>query len=186
MQKCFLRRSGKDARIFIGYFGNRVPELVHYPTIQFDTSLHIETEFGHIIDEQADRIPEEIIDMLRFNPELRNCAVDLGKEGLVRHGRNFLRRLLTGCIMDARSRLANRRDEAVLFWNKRTDKMCWLVPLRLGLTENVNLTLIVEPSMLNDKPVYRAHTILPLREALKCARLLGPVRSEWLRDAWKN
>lgn len=64
--------------------------------------------------------------------------------------------------------------------------MCWLIPLRLGLTEKVNLTLIAEPTILNEVPVYRAHTILPLKEAFKCARLLGHVKAEWLKDAWKD
>lgn len=186
IQKCFMRRSCKVARDFIRHFGNRTPQMVEYPVLQFDPNLNFETEYGHIIDEHVDRIPEEIIEMLRHNPDLQNCSDDLSKEEIVRRGRNFLRRLLTGCIDDTRSRLGNRRDEAVLFWNKRADKMCWLIPLRFGVTERVNLTLIVEPTILNGDSVYRAHTILPLREAFKCARLLGPVRAEWLRDSWKD
>ncbi len=185
-QTYFIRRSGPEARDLIRIFGNRIPEMVDFPSLQFDRNLHIETEYGHIIDDHVDRIPEEIIDMLRHNPDLAGNHENLSKQEIVRFGRNFLRRLLTGCIMDARARLGNRRDEAVLFWNRRTDKMCWLIPLRLGLTEKVNLTLVLEPSVLNESPVYRAHTILPLKDAFKCARLLGPVRAEWLRDAWKD
>lgn len=182
----FTRRSCKDARELIRLLDNRLPKLVEFPVLQFDTNLHIEPEYGHIIDEHADRIPEETIDMIRNSIDSKGNSENLSKQEIVRLGRNFLRRLLDGCIMDARKRLSNRRDEAVLFWNKRTDKMCWLIPLRLGITERVNLTLVVEPSVLNGESTYWAHTILPLKEAFKCARLLGPVRAKWLRDAWRD
>lgn len=185
-QMYLTRRSCKDARDFIRLFGNRMPQIVDYPISQFDFNINIETEYGHIIDEHADRIPAETIDMIRHSLDLRRDGENLGKQEIVRLGRNFLRRLLDGCIMDTRKRLGNRIDEAVLFWNKRTDKMCWLIPLRFGITERVNLTLVVEPSVLNGEPTYRAHTILPLKESFKCARLLGPVRVEWLRDAWRD
>lgn len=186
VQIYFMRRSGRDVRDMIRLFGNRVPQLVEYPILQFTPQLTIVPEFGHIIDEHADRIPEEIMEMLRLNPDIMESDRELTKEAIVRHGRNFLRRLITGAIMDARDRLIHRQDEAVLFWNKRTNKMCWLIPLRLGLTEKVNLTLILDESTLNGVHVYRAFTILPLREAFKCARLLGPVRAEWLREAWRE
>lgn len=182
----FTRRSCKDARELIRLFENRLSKLVEFPVQQFDTNLHIEPEYGHIIDEYADRIPEETIDMIRNSLDSKGNSENLSKQEIVRLGRNFLRRLLDGCIMDVRKRLGNRRDEVVLFWNKRIDKMCWLIPLRLGITEKVNLTLVVEPSMLNSEPTYRAHTILPLIKAFKCARLLGPIRAEWLRDAWRD
>lgn len=184
--KCFLRRSGKEAREIIRLFGNKKPELVEFQLSQFNSELPIEIEFGHILDERADRIPEEIIDMIRHNQSLPSEYKTADKSALVRKYRNFLRRLLTGCIEDARKRLANRSDEPVEFWYKTNDKMCWLIPLRLGITEDVNLALVLEPSSLNDTPVYRAHTILNLKEAFKCARLLGPVRAEWLCDAWKD
>ena len=184
--KCFLRRSGKEAREIIRLFGNKKPELVEFQLSQFNSELPIEIEFGHILDERADRIPEEIIDMIRHNQSLPSEYKTADKSALVRKYRNFLRRLLTGCIEDARKRLANRSDEPVEFWYKTNDKMCWLIPLRLGITEDVNLALVLEPSSLNDTPVYRAHTMLNLKEAFKCARLLGPVRAEWLCDAWKD
>lgn len=181
----FLRRSGRDSRDMIRLFGNQTPEMVHFEVPQFNVSLQIEPEFGHIFDERLDRIPDEIIDMLRRSPSLPTQFRDCGREVIARYCRNFLRRLLTGCIEDTRERLSNRQDEAVPFWFKRTNKMCWLIPLRLGVTEDVNLTLVLEESTLNGAPVYRAHTILALKEAFKCARLLGPVRAEWLRDAWE-
>lgn len=184
--KLFLRRSGREAREMIRLFGNKKPELVEFQLSQYNPELPIETEFGHILDERADRIPEEIIDMIRNSPSLPSDLKTTDKATLVRNCRNFLRRLLAGCIEDARKRLANRNDEPVEFWYKTTDKMCWLIPLRLGITEDVNLALVLEPSILNDTSIYRAHTILNLKEAFKCARLLGPVRSEWLRDAWKD
>lgn len=186
VQVYFIRRSGKDARDFIRLFGKRVPILVEFPILQFETNLHIEPEYGHIIDEHVDRIPEETIEMIRHSIGLQDNVEERSTQEIVRLGRNFLRRLLDGCITDTRKRLANRSDEAVLFWNRTTNKMCWLIPLRLGITEKVNLTLVVEPSVLNGEPTYRAHTILPLREAFKCARLLGPVKAEWLKDVWKD
>lgn len=184
--KLFLRKSVREAREMRRLFENKVPELVEFQLSQFNPELPIETEFGHILDERADRIPEEIIDMIRHNQSLPSEYKTADKSALVRKCRNFLRRLLTGCIEDARKRLANRSDEPVEFWYKTNDKMCWLIPLRLGITEDVNLALVLEPSSLNDTPVYRAHTILNLKEAFKCARLLGPVRAEWLCDAWKD
>lgn len=183
--KLFLRKGVREARKMRRLFGNRVPELIEFQIIQFDSELPIETEFGHILDERADRIPAEIIDMIRNSPSLPSDFRAADRTAIVRKYRNFLRRLLAGCIEDARKRLANRSDEPVEFWYRTTNKMCWLIPLRFGITEDVNLALVLEPSSLNDTPVYRAHTILNLKEAFKCARLLGPVRAEWLRDAWK-
>ena len=184
--RSFIRRSAPEGREAIRLIGNRTPQMVEFPVIQFDTKLNIEPEYGHIFDEHVDRMPEEIMDMLRHNPDVKGKGDNLSNQAIVRIGRNFLRRLLDGCIKDTQSRLSNRRDEAVQFWNRRTDKMCWLLPLRFGFTERVNLALVVEPSTLNESPVYRAHTILSLKEAFKCARLLGPVRAEWLKDAWKD
>lgn len=184
--KLFLRKSVREAREMRRLFENKVPELVEFPIIQFNSELLIETEFGHILDERADRIPAEIIDMIRNSPSIPSDFTTADRTAIVRKYRNFLRRLLAGCIEDARKRLANRNDEPVEFWYKTTDKMCWLIPLRLGITEDVNLALVLEPSILNDTPIYRAHTILNLKEAFKCARLLSPVRAEWLRDAWKD
>lgn len=94
VQKYFIRRSGSDARDFIRFFGNKIPEMVDFPVLQFDRRLHIETEYGHITDDHADRIPEEIIDMLRHNPDLPGNNDNLCKQEIVRFGRNFLRRLL--------------------------------------------------------------------------------------------
>ena len=125
--------------------------------------------------------------MLRHSSGLSEEYQNADKEDIVRASRNFLRRLLIGCIQDTQTRLENRQDEAVQFWFRRDDRMCWLIPLRLGVTEEVNLALVLEPSQLNGVPVYRAHTVLALKEAFKCARLLGPVRAEeearyvWLR-----
>lgn len=184
--KLFLRKSVREARKVRRLFENKVPELVEFPIIQFNSELPIETEFGHILDERADRIPAEIIAMIRNNPSLPSDFTTADRTDIVRKYRNFLRRLLTGCIEDARKRLANRSDEPVEFWYKTTNKMCWLIPLSFGITEDVNLALVLEPSHLNDTTIYRAHTILALKEAFKCARLLGPVRAEWLRDAWKD
>lgn len=184
--KFFMRRSCKEAREAILRFGNRVPELVQFPSMQFDSALRIEPEFGHIFDERTARIPDEIIEMLRHSSGLSEEYQVADKEDIVRASRNFLRRLLIGCIQDTQTRLENRQDEAVQFWFRRDDKMCWLIPLRLGVTEEVNLALVLEPSQLNGVPVYRAHTVLALKEAFKCARLLGPVRAEWLRDVWRE
>lgn len=66
----FLHRNGKEARVMIRLFGNKKPELVEFQLSQFNPELPIETEFGHILDERADRIPEEIIDMIRHNQSL--------------------------------------------------------------------------------------------------------------------
>lgn len=185
-KRSFIRRSAPEGREALRLLGNRTPQMVEFPVIQFDTKLNIEPEYGHIFDERVDRMPEEIMDMLRHHPDVKGKGDNLSNQDIVRIGRNFLRKLLDGCIKDAQSRLSNRRDEAVQFWNRCTDKMCWFLPLRFGYTERVNLALVVELSTLNESLVYRAHTILSLKEAFKCARLLGPVKAEWLKDAWKD
>ncbi|MBD5163679.1 MAG: DUF3825 domain-containing protein [Bacteroidales bacterium] len=172
----FLTRDEKDTRKFIKIFGNRFPEPITFEKPIFNTELPIGPEFGHYFDERADRIPDDVIAML--NPG--NSDVD--KTEIVSRNRNFLRRLFIGSIEDTRERLSKRLDEAVLFWDRRRDNMCWLIPLRLGLSEKPNLALVLEETTLNEVPLYRAHTILALREAFKSARLLGPVRADWLKD----
>lgn len=178
------RRSTSGSRGLIRLFGDMVPELISFPRTEFNMEWNIETEFGHILDERGERIPDDIIDLLRNYSTAINPRI-LSKNEVIEERKNFLRILLLGCIEDTRHRLRNRTEEAVQFWDRRRDKMCWLIPLRMGIDDRVNLALVLEPSELNNTPVYRAHTILGLKDAFKCARLLGPVRADWLKEAWK-
>lgn len=180
-----LRRSSSAGREYRLLFDNRVPEIVTFQTPEFHADWDVEPEFGHIFDDRSERLPGEIIEMLRSFSLPDGDFAGRSNEGIVIIYRNFLRRLLMGCIDDTRRRIQNRLEEAVPFWFKRNNKMCWLLPLRMGIAEDVNLVAVLEPTTLNGKDTYIAPTVLGLKEAYKCARVLGPVRAGWLSEAWR-
>lgn len=64
--------------------------------------------------------------------------------------------------------------------------MGWMIPLRLGITEKVDLALVLEPSTLNNIVVYSRRTILSLKEAFKSASVVEQVPALWLKDAWRE
>lgn len=181
----FIRRSGRDGRHFLNIFNNNVPEKITFPRIEFNPDLSIEPEFGHIFGDRFNRIPVVVKKMIcaarniSFNDD--NIPSD---ETILRENHNYLYRLLFGCLEETRLRIRNATDEAVPFWNKKNNSMSWLFPLRMGVSDEVNLVAILEPTTLNGKDIYRAHTVIGLKEAYTNARLLGPVTAEWLRDAW--
>lgn len=182
----FVRQSGNDGRELRKLFNNRVPEQLIFPIIKFQHEWDIEPEFGHIFGDRIYRIPNEVKRMIAAARGTSSDYVQSADSEILYEHHNYLRRLLMGCLYDTRDRIRNSTDEAVLFWNKRTNSMSWLFPLRMGVSEEVNLVAILEPTTLNGKDIYRAHTILGLKEAFNNARLLGPVRAEWLKDAWRQ
>lgn len=176
----FILRSSHDGKGFMRTFGNQTPQMVCYETSTFDPNLHIEPEFGHILDERYHRFPQDLLQFLRQSSLIAGDSEALTDAEVIGRCKNFLRLLLMGSIQDTISNLKNHIDEAVPFWNKKTDKICWLIPLRLGVDYEPDLALVLEPSIINGEDAYHAHTVLTLKDAYKCARLLGCVKAEWL------
>ena len=152
----------------------------------FNPDLGIVAEHGHIIKERYYRIPNNVFDMLRNSPELPEELKEKDNEVLAIKCYNYLRRHLTGCIADTKERLINESDEAVRYWHKASNKMCWLIPLRFGIGEQVDLALVLDHQIINGKEIYQGCTILPVKEAFKAARVVGKVMADWLKDSWRE
>ena len=124
--------------------------------------------------------------MIRNNPELPVEQKYASNEQLAEKYYNYFSQLLLGSIASTLKRIKNGTDKPVRYWHKTTNKMCWLIPLRMGITEKVDIALVLEPSILNNVDVYIGRTILPLKEAFKSARVVEQVTAEWLKEAWRE
>lgn len=180
----FVPQSEPECRALRRIFNNQVPEKITFPRMEFNPDLSIELEFGHIIGERNNRIPIVVKKMILATGDVSvndSTSVDTA---IPVDNHNFVCRLLLGSLEDTRLRIRNNTEEAIPFWNKRNEKMSWLFPLRMDTSDEVNLVAILEPTTLNGKDIYRAHTVLRLKESYINARILGPVTAEWLKDAW--
>lgn len=180
----FFRRSGPDGRSYRRMFNNQEPEPLIFPRMEFNPDLNIELEFDHIAVDRFNRIPNVVKKMMCAALEIPYHDNMDEDAAISAENNSFLYRLLLGCLEETRLRIRNNTEEAVPFWNKRYAQMSWLFPLRMDVTNEVNLVAILEPTTLNGREIYRAHTVLGLKEAYINARILGPVTAEWLKDAW--
>lgn len=171
-------RDSLAGRSIVNRIGHVEPAPPSYGREQFDTSLRVCAEAGHILVDNNDRIPSGLIGMVRHaNGEPEDVA-DLV---IVSRYKGFFRRILDGAITEATKRIGNGLITPVPFWYPRYDKTCWLIPLRMGFGDDENVALVLELiKSANGEQFYKAPTILPLKEAFIDARLLGEVNCGWL------
>ncbi len=87
-----------------------------------------------------------------------------------------------GAVELVATKLRNGTVEAAPFWFMTTDRMCWLVPLELGIDGKASIALVLDLAELNGQKVYRAYTVLGLEDAYRSARLVDRVTAKWLAD----
>lgn len=182
----FVDESCREYREMVRKLGDAVPSQPSFERLDFNPEMIVEPVFSHIIGERHYRMPQHLFEMLRNNPELPAELIHSTDEQLAVSFYNYLSQLLLGSIASTIKRIKNGTDKPVSYWHKVTNKMCWLIPLRLGITEKVDLALVLEPSTLNNTDVYSGRTILSLKEAFKSARVVEQVTAEWLKDAWRD
>lgn len=180
----FLAESSTEFREMRRTLGNKIPEMPSFRRIEYKKDQNIVMDYGHIIKERYYRFPIYVFQMLRMYPDLTKDLRESSEDELALHCYNYFKRRLDGCLADTYDRLKKDADEPVPYWHRVSNQMCWLIPLRLGASENVDLALVLEPTIINGKEVYRGCTILPLKEAFKAARVVGKVSADWLKDAW--
>lgn len=180
----FIRHGERDGRALRSKFNNQVPEQLSFPRMQFNPDLSIESEFGHIFGDRINRIPDVVKRMIYAASEIPFDDSISTDSVISDEYHNYLCRILLGCLEETRLRIRNNTEVAVPFWNMRRETINWLFPLRMGVSNEVNLVAILEPTTLNGSEIYRAYTVLGLKDAYINARVLGPVTAEWLKDAW--
>ncbi|WP_342115419.1 DUF3825 domain-containing protein [Pseudoduganella sp. OTU4001] len=175
-----------------------LPEAAYYfnnpADIFFDVNAQIYTDWEHIIEENIDRIPVELLKRTTQDFNVKSCngmteeEIDEYKDEVAAYLKkdDFAYRM----IMDAFRRAMDLALKKVR-WNYKTaipvyyssrNKLHMLLPLCLISEERVDVALVVERT---DSGNYQAHTIYPLEWAYTNSRLIARPESEWLRASAK-
>lgn len=176
----FYNRQDKDGRALVNKIGNLEPEPPSFSEDPFESSLDIIPEYGHILEERHERLPEVLIDNLRFLPDHNSEILQLSDKQIIEKYGNYFLRQLMGSIKFTSILLKNKTMTPAPMWYKRTNKMCWTVPLFLGINDKPDVALVLEKTITNERSFYKAHTIIPLEKAYLNARLIGKVTQDWL------
>jgi hypothetical protein len=138
-------------------FGGDLPK---YPTyiedpadVVFDPKFRIDLNDDHIVEDNKDRLPEQ----LRSSPKLAKQAIN-------------------GAVDSVRGKLERNYKIAVPSWHR--GKLTLMVPLYLTSDESPDVVLALDKD--KDGKVYRGRTILTLDMAYVNARLIIRPDSQWL------
>lgn len=139
-------------------FYRQTPKLAKYiedaNDLVFDTNLEIDTNLGHIIEKNIDRLPEA----LRGNTQIA-LNVIVGAVQLLKH------------------RVLRNYKVAIPHWYE--NKIQLLLPLVLSNEENIaDLALVVDKDKTRN--IYRGKTVLSMDQAYIDARLITRPDSDWL------
>ena len=182
-----IDRGSEEGRKMVRRLGNIELKSVWFPPAFYDKSLDINPEYSHILDDHPERLPGCLLEMVTRHPDYPPAMPSIGAEDeVLRRYRSYLIRQLMGAVELAKTKLRNGVVEPAPFWFKTSDKMCWLVPLELGIGNNPSVALVLDMSECNGEPIYRAHTVLTIEDAYRSARLVGEVRAQWLADYQKG
>ncbi|MDE6556224.1 MAG: DUF3825 domain-containing protein [Duncaniella sp.] len=177
-----VERCEKDGRKMISILGNVEPQPVSFPRVHFDNTLEIVAEYGHILDDHPERLPNCLLEMVTRHPDYPVSSSVTDAVDIVSKYRSYLLRQLMGAVELVATKLRNGTVEAAPFWFMTTDRMCWLVPLELGIDGKASIALVLDLAELNGQKVYRAYTVLGLEDAYRSARLVDRVTAKWLAD----
>jgi hypothetical protein len=173
----FMLDSTPDAQSNINRFGS-VPKMANYDEAgdaTFNPNLEIRLNSSHIIADHLNRFPTSLRNLVKADtPESEDAANSSC------FCESFYRRLVDGAIMETKRLISSQPQTPQKCWYRRTNKICWLIPLKLGLDDKVTSALILEHCLSNGQSYYQGHTIISLRDAYKCARVVQPVISDWL------
>lgn len=120
----------------------------------FDTKLEIDTNLGHIVEKNMDRLPEA----LQVNPRIAITSI-------------------VGAVQFLRDRILRNYKVAIPHWYE--GKIQLLLPLVISNDENIaDLALVVDKD--KDRKFYRGKTVLTMDQAYIDARLITRPDSDWL------
>lgn len=175
---------------------NPLPQAAYYFSEPANAIYNIEAgtpyiDWEHIIEENADRIPTELLTRITRNFDAKDCKslseaeIDAYKESLS----NYLKKdgFAYRQLIDAFNRGLDLALKKVR-WNYKTaipvyyptfNKLSLLLPLCLISEDHVDVALVVERTNSGN---YLGHTIYPLDWAYSNARLITRPDSDWLRQ----
>lgn len=179
---------------------NPLPEAAYYfnnpSDALYDVKANVYIDWEHVIEENSDRIPPELLSRTTRGFDVRSCddmstpEVDEYKKKLGEYLKqdNFSYRMLIDSF--------NRALELALKkvrWNYKTaipiyfpakNGLSMLLPLCMLSEDRVDLALVVERTESGN---YQGHTIYPLNWAYSNSRLIARPDSDWLQaDANAN
>lgn len=182
-----------NGKSLVGKF-NPLPEAAYYFTNPIDAFYDIKAkiyiDWEHVIEENSDRIPPELLSRTTHGFEVKSCngmsedEVEEYKQKLA----DYLKKddMAYRMLID----IFNRALELALKkvrWNYKTaipvyyptlHKLSMLLPLCMLSEDRVDLALVVERTESGN---YQGHTIYPLDWAYSNSRLIARPDSEWLK-----
>lgn len=69
-------RNDRDGRYIVRVLGNKEPQPACFPVEHFDDSLEIVPECGHILQDNSQRLPESLPNMIRNNTDLHTTELN--------------------------------------------------------------------------------------------------------------
>lgn len=173
---------------------NPLPEAAYYfnnpADAFFDINSPVYPDWEHVIEENSDRIPLELLKRTAHGFNVQSCSgmddhqVDEYKKKLSEYlkGDEFAYRTLIDAFKRALE-LALKKvrwnyKTAIPVYFPRKNRMSMLLPLCMISDDRVDLALVVERTESGN---YQGHTIYPLSWAYSNSRLIARPDSEWLQ-----
>lgn len=175
---------------------NPLPQAAYYFAKSSDAIYDINAgelhcDWEHIVVENADRIPSELLSRVTRGFDVKSCE-GMNKEEREQYKKSFAEYLNKEefsyrSLIDAFKRAAELAIKKVR-WNYKTavpvyypteNTVSLLLPLCLLSDDHVDLALVVEKT---DSGNYQGHTIYPLDWAYSNARLISRPESSWLNE----
>lgn len=175
---------------------NPIPKAANYldqfSDVVYDSSSgDLDCDWDHIILENADRIPSELLERRAKGFEVRNCDT-MGKGEIEKYKKSFAeylennptahRELMSDfktAVELTKKKVAWNYKTAVPIYFASDNTVSLLLPLSLLSENKVDLALVVEKQPSGN---YQGHTIYTLDMAYKNARLIARPESAWLKD----
>ncbi|MDA8154236.1 MAG: DUF3825 domain-containing protein [Acidithiobacillus sp.] len=179
---------------------NLLPQAAYYFSEPSDAIYNIEAgppyiDWEHIIEENSDRVPPELLEKITRNFDVKDCSclceaeIEEYKESLSEYLRKD--RFAYRQLIDVFNRSLDLALKKVR-WNYKTaipvyyptfNKLSLLLPLCLIAEDHVDVALVVERTKSGN---YLGHTIYPLDWAYSNARLITRPDSDWLRQEFAD
>lgn len=171
-----------------------LPEAAYYFNDQsdafYDINAQVYPDWEHIIEENADRIPPDLLERTTHGFDVKSCdkmndhQIEEYKKELCTYLKNdsFAYRTLIGSFEQglelAKKKVRWNYKTAIPVYFPAKNSISLLLPLCLISEDRVDLALVVEKTKSGN---YQGHTVYPLSWAYANSRLIARPDSEWLQ-----
>lgn len=160
-------------------FGS-MPEAMDFTDIEehFNPNYPVRLSLQHILVDRYYILPKEYQEFLGIV-----CEKDTLQENVARIEEyvKFSTMVLEGSILKTLRQIKEMPTIPVRFWNSRTERMDWMIPVDMGVKLQSIIALVLTLKEEGDQRYYQGYTILDLKTAYSNARLANPILSNWLR-----